>query len=110
LPILEGYIAKWNEYPTDEVKVRVARPGPLGVPKKLWQLAKDKKITWEEYEMRYLVHVIMNDKARNKLLEVAQMLKEGKTVRLMCYEKNPPCHRFTLKNVLEILLDKELPK
>lgn len=102
-----GYIAKWKEYPTDEVKVRVARPGALGVPKKLWKLAKDKKISWQQYEERYKVHVMTDNKAHAKLMEILKLLKEGKTVRLICYEKEPPCHRFTLKNILEVLLDKE---
>jgi len=102
-----GYIAKWNEYPTDEVKIRVCRPGPLGTPKDLGKLWTDQKITWDEFELRYLLHVMMNKKAHQRLMEILAMLKEGKTVRLMCYEREAPCHRFTLKNMLEVFLDKE---
>lgn len=105
--ILEGCIVKWKKYPKDEVKVRVARPGPLGVPKDLWWLWKDKKITWEDYESRYLLYVMKNEKAHDALLDILRLLKAGVTVRLMCYEKNPPCHRFTLKNEIESLFEKE---
>lgn len=108
MPVKEGYIAKWNEYPKDEVKIRVARPGPLGVPKDLWQLIKDKKIDFAEYELRYLLHIMMNVKAHQRLIEILAMLKAGKTVRLICYERNPPCHRFTLQKALTILLEREL--
>ncbi len=102
MPIETGYIAKWKDYPTDEIKIRVARPGPLGVPKKLWKLAKENKISWHEYEIMYLLHVLTDKKASEKLFEIARLLQDGKTVRLICYEKNPPCHRFTLKKALEI--------
>lgn len=103
----EGYIAKWNEYPIDEVKIRVCRPGPLGTPKDLAKLWTDQKITWDEFEMRYLLHVMMNKEARDALAEIVLMLKQGQTVRLLCYEKEPPCHRFTLKMAIEILFEKE---
>lgn len=110
MPLKEGYIGNWRNYPTDEIKIRVARPGALGTPKDLGQKWKDKKITWDEFERRYLLHVMMNKKPHEKLMEIVKLLKEGKTVRLMCYEKNPPCHRFTLKNALEIFLKRALPK
>jgi len=105
--LLEGYIAKWKSYPTDEVKIRVCRPGPLGTPKDLGKLWEDKKIDWDEFELRYLLHVMMNDKARDALAKIVLMLRQGQTVRLICYEKNPPCHRFTLKKAIEILFEQE---
>lgn len=108
MPIETGYIAKWNEYPKDEVKVRIARPSPLGVPYDLWKLAKEGKISWQQYEERYTAHVMTDDKAHAKLMEILTILKEGKTVRLICYEKEWPCHRFTLKEALELFMEKEL--
>jgi len=106
MKLKEGYIAAWKTYPTDEIKVRVARPGALGTPKDLWKLGTTNKISWHDFEIRNLMHVMTDEKAHDKLMEILKLLKEGKTVRLMCYEKNPPCHRFTLKKALEILMEK----
>jgi len=69
---------------------------------------KDKKISWQQYESRYLMHVMTDEKAYAKLTEIMKLLKVGKTVRLMCYEAKPPCHRFTLKEALELFLEREL--
>lgn len=108
MSVKEGYIGNWKNYPKDEIKVRVARPGPLGVPKDLWKLWEAKKIRWEEYERRYLMHVMTDDRAYAQLKEIMRVLKQGKTIRLMCYERMGPCHRFTLKEALESFLEREL--
>lgn len=103
----EGYIANWKNYPTDEVKVRVARPGPLGTPKELGKRWTDGKIEWHDFELEYLLHVMTDDKALTMIMEILAMLKAGKTVRLMCYEKKAPCHRFTLKKAIETLFEQK---
>lgn len=108
MDLKEGYIGNWKNYPKDEVKVRVARPGPLGVPKDLWKKLEAKKIDFEDYQLAYMLHVVMDTKARLALMDILTMLRCGKTVRLMCYEKEPPCHRFTLKKAIETLFDRAL--
>jgi len=41
-------------------------------------------------------------KAVAKLKEI-EKLAEEKDVRLICYEKNPPCHRFILVDLINSL-------
>lgn len=91
----EGYIAKRNEYPDDEIKVRVARPSVLAPSKELLKDWKDGRIDWTEYERRFREEILNNPKAMAKLREIKR-LAETEDVRLICYEKNPPCHRFIL--------------
>lgn len=105
-----GYIAKWKTYPTNETKIRVCRPGPLGTPKELQEAAQSGKITWESFEIRYLTHIIMKDESLEALKNIARLVTAGQNVRLMCYEKEAPCHRFTLKRALdEFIAHADLP-
>lgn len=115
--IREGYIAKWKTYPTDEVKIRVARPSVLGPSKKLldsYLLAKNqcKKNKWDancrqwayeaiHYRIRYRGEINENPAALKKILEITALVLNGKNVRLICYERNAPCHRFILKRMIE---------
>jgi uncharacterized protein YeaO (DUF488 family) len=98
----EGYIGKWKSYPKDEVKVRVARPSVLGPSLKLLKDWKEGKIDWEEYERRFRKEILSNPKAVAKLIEIKRLAKE-KDIRLICYEKNPPCHRFILMDLIKSL-------
>ena len=98
----EGYIGKWKDYPNDEVKVRVARPSVLGPSLKLLKDWKEGKIVWEEYTRRFRKEILSNPKAVAKLIEIKKLAKE-KDIRLICYEKNPPCHRFILMDLIKPL-------
>jgi len=98
----EGYIGKWKDYPNDEVKVRVARPSVLGPSLKLLKDWKEGKIDWEEYTRRFREEILGNPKAVAKLIEIEKLAKE-KDVRLICYEKSPPCHRFILMDLIKSL-------
>ena len=98
----EGYIGKWKNYPEDEVKVRVARPSVLGPSLELLKDWKEGKIDWEEYTRRFRKEILSNPKALAKLREIKKLAKE-KDVRLICYEKNPPCHRFVLMDLINSL-------
>jgi uncharacterized protein YeaO (DUF488 family) len=98
----EGYIGKWKEYPKDEVKVRVARPSVLGPSEELLKDIKEGKIDWAEYERRFRKEILNNPKAMAKLKEIKKLAEE-KDVRLICYEKNPPCHRFILIDLINSL-------
>ena len=99
MPIVEGYIAVWNKYPLDEVKIRVARPSVLGPSKRLLDDWKAGRITWAQYEERFIDEIESSPKAQEKLDEIVRLAKK-QTVRLLCYEKNPPCHRFILIEML----------
>ena len=98
----EGYIGKWKDYPKDEVKVRVARPSVLAPSLKLLKDWKEGKIDWDEYDQRFRKEILSNPKAVAKLIEIEKLAKE-KDIRLICYEKNPPCHRFILMDLIKSL-------
>lgn len=115
--IFEGYIGNWKNYPKDEVKIRVARPSVLApslellsefVKAKKYWMAKGlteleaRKKAWEEigYETRFRREILNNPKAMAKLKEIKDLAK-NRNVRLICYEKNPPCHRFILTKLIE---------
>lgn len=101
--ILEGYIAAWKKYPVDEVKIRVAWPSILGPSKKLLGDYKEGRVSWNEYEIRYREEITGNPEAVKRLIEVCNLSKT-KNVRLMCYEKQPPCHRFILLEMITRIL------
>lgn len=107
MPLKEGYLAKLKSYPADEIKVVVTRTAHsvLAPSKGLLDLVKAKKIDWEAYEITYWREIMGNPDAMAKLREILLLLKEGKTVRLICYEKNPPCHRFILMKELNLMLE-----
>jgi len=115
----EGYIAKWRKYPKDEVKIRVARPSVLAPSKKLLgdfkaaeregkesglKKLEARKLAWDkaDYERRFRAEILSNPKALAKLKEIKELAKE-KDVRLICYERKPPCHRFILMDLINSL-------
>ena len=102
MTLLEGYIAKWKKYPEDEIKIRVARPSILSPTKFLLYAYKDEAISWQLYEESFRQQILENPKAMQKLREIAELSKT-KDVRLICYEKNPPCHRFILIDMISDL-------
>jgi len=103
MSLREGYIAKWNEYPTDEVKIRVARPHVLSPSKHLLQVYKNGEINWKDYKTEYLINLLANMKAVDELIRIIKLLKQGVNVRLVCYEKSPShCHRNILMKLLEV--------
>ena len=106
--IKEGYIANWHKYPKNEIKIRVARPSILAPSKKLWNDYKQGKITWYVFENCFLEEILNNPKALLKLREIAEISKT-QDVRLMCYEKSYPCHRFLLMDIIEALQGKVSP-
>lgn len=92
----EGYLAKKHTYSKDEVHIVVTATAK-SVLAPSWNLLNDikaGKITWGEYIKRY-VKEMDNPEAIKEMLRIRQ-LAEIKTVRLICYEKEYPCHRFIL--------------
>jgi len=106
--IFEGYIANWRNYPRDEVKVRVARSSLLASSRELLNefnhLKKryGRERAWElsRYEERFRREILSNPRAMAKLREIKELARTHR-VRLICYEKNPPCHRFILMKLIE---------
>lgn len=98
--LLEGYLANLKKYPKDEIKIYVTRTaGSILAPS--WELLNDfksGKIDWVRYERRY-INEMANPKAIRTMLKI-KSLSEKTNVRLICYEKNPPCHRFILLRMI----------
>lgn len=61
-----------------------------------WQ---ERKISWEEYTLRYHEEMLGQQEA---IRELAKRAKRG-TITLLCfeYEDNPCCHRHLLKRLIE---------
>ena len=98
--IKEGYIAQWKNYSEDEIKIRVARPSILGPSKKLLQDYKENDLSWAEYTTRYIAEILASGRALRQIDDIIELSK-NKTVRLICYEKSPPCHRFILMDMIK---------
>lgn len=105
MTLLEGYIAKWNSYPQDEVKIRVARPSLLSPSKELLSDWKANRITWKQYEERFREQILSNEDARLTLVSILVRSRE-RNVRLICYERaeDKKCHRFILMKMVEEMI------
>lgn len=74
----------------------------------LWQWEHD-EITWSEFTMRYLSEIKSNSDAMSRIRELAELSKNI-TVTLLCYESesNPYYHRYIVKQLIEMELEKQL--
>lgn len=100
--IKESYISLWNKLPKESVKVRVARPSILSASEGLLHAYKGGRITWKEFETRFRKEIQSNPKAMAELKRLKELATK-KDVYLMCYEKNYPCHRFILLDLINEL-------
>jgi len=100
MPVLEGHISKWKKYPEDEVKIRVARPSILGPSKRLLQDYKENDLSWAEYTTRYIAEIMASPRALRQIDDIIELSK-SMDVRLICYERGPPCHRFILMDMIK---------
>ena len=109
-----GYFAKINDYPETDWLLCVSRKYPwfikLGKMTHMIEFApsnkllkdwKEEKITWIEYETQYREELNKSDIAYSSVAWLGLKDAQGETMRLMCWEKEPPCHRFILKNIIE---------
>jgi len=103
MTIKEGYLAKLKTYPQDEIKIVVTRTAK-SVLSPSWNLINDYKtgrINWEEYTERF-IQAMNNPTCQTELQRIKELARD-RTVRLICYEKQYPCHRFILLKLLEDL-------
>lgn len=112
--IKECYFAQLKklrkEHPeTDFIAVTRTSHNVLAPSKKLLQDYKlaEKKLgdrwkAWHEvnYESRYKEEIFSNQDAFDKIKKIAETAKK-KDVYLVCYEKEPPCHRFILLEMIK---------
>lgn len=109
--ITEGYFGNLKNYPDTDKLVCVSRKYPWFIKKERMEhiknLApspsllddwKNEYITWEEYETRFRDAVLTHTHSIGEL-QYLEIISKEKTVRLMCWEKNPPCHRFILLDI-----------
>jgi uncharacterized protein YeaO (DUF488 family) len=68
----------------------------------LLNLIKERKITWNEYTIMF-IHEMENNPEAIKEMRRIKELARTKNVRLICYEKQYPCHRFLLLKMIEEL-------
>jgi len=114
MTILEGYFAKINDYPEDELKLCVARSYPFFVKKgrmihyptlapseELLKEYKAGEVTWEQY-VETFKDEMRRYSSRQSREGVKQRDKMGDVIRVLCYEKPPKhCHRFILLDILD---------
>ena len=106
-----GYFACLHKYPQNETFLVVSRTYPRWLKKGYsWhpelapspKLLKDWKnggISWQEYTRRYKEEM-KTPQAQDSIINLATW-SAADTFRLLCYEKEWPCHRFILKELIE---------
>lgn len=103
----ESYLAKMRRLPKDIVKIVVTRAvGHVLSPSNalLWDY-KNGNITWEEYERRFYQE--MDNEIAKKAMREIKLLAKDRDVFLICYEKQYPCHRFLLIDMINKLDEEE---
>lgn len=96
----ETYLANLKNIPKNAMRIRVARPSILAPSKKLLDDWKGSKIDWKQYEHRYRLEIASNNEAINMLFMIKGWA-ELRDVYIYCYEKNPPCHRFIIMEIIK---------
>jgi len=107
-----GYFAKIKTYPETDILIVISRYYPRFAPSGLlfkpefapsavllsdWQAGA---ITWPEYEERYRAQ--MDDPViQRRIMQYAERVNSAQVHRFLCYERDPPCHRFILKAIIE---------
>ena len=75
----------------------------LAPSRKLLEDWNEDRMKWKEYVERYFQQLYDDQRARNLLEEVISLSME-KDVWLVGHEKDYPCHRFLLKQIVEKVL------
>jgi len=108
--IKTGYFGNLKNYPENEMFVVVSRHYPRWVRKglsfhpelapsqKLLDMWKTGGLGWDAYESMYREEM-QSEKAQKTIKELIFASKVD-DFRLLCYEKNPPCHRFILESII----------
>lgn len=99
----ETYRANIKNLPKDSAIIIVMRTkGHLLSPS--WKLLNDyraKKITWDEYIIRFK-NEMNNVQCENEMKKIKELSKH-KDVYLVCHERTYPCHRFILIELINSL-------
>ncbi|UCD70890.1 MAG: DUF488 family protein [Syntrophobacterales bacterium] len=76
---------------------------PLAPSPMLMEDWNNNRIRWKEYVERYFLQLYHNQRARSLLDEIISISMQ-RDVWLIGLEKNYPCHRFLLKQIIEKVL------
>lgn len=117
--IVEGYFGNLKNYPETDWFICVSRKWPWFVKKNKMdhflslapsqELLDDYKtgmLDWEVYEKRFREEITSSSQAEENLAWIETLDGHEETVRLLCWEKNPPCHRFILLDILSAFSSK----
>lgn len=104
---------------SDGLRILIARYRPRALPKskenwnEWWKdlapskalhkdYMKDKAIDWHEYKRRFLIEIINNPEALDKIQELKQLSK-NKDVTLLChcYNVGDHCHRYLIRDMIK---------
>ena len=108
--IEEGYFGNLKNYPENEVLIVVSRYYPRWLRKGLIfhpELApsmtllseyRSERMSWEEYEKCFREE--MKEEKAQESIDGLAWASQYDTFRLLCYEKEPPCHRFILIDMI----------
>jgi uncharacterized protein YeaO (DUF488 family) len=102
--IRESYLANMRHLPPNALKIVVTATAksPLAPSWgliKAWN-ARPRSLNWQEYQKRYRKEISESPEAL-KLLQKIKTISQHKDVYLICYEKQFPCHRFILLDMLQ---------
>ena len=96
----ETYRANLKNILKDSIIVEVTRVrGHILSPS--WKLLNDyegKKITWDEFVVRFK-NEMNNNSCKSEMKKIKEASK-SRDIYLTCYEKKYPCHRFILMELI----------
>ena len=101
----ESYLANMKNLPKGAVKIVVTRSaGHMLSPSKtlLWDYKKG-KIKWDDYVKTFYRE--MDNPACVAIMREIKKIAKTRDVFLLCYEKEYPCHRFLLLDMIKKLDD-----
>ncbi len=101
----ESYLANMKNLPKDSVKIVVTRSaGHMLSPSKTLLFGYKKgKIDWAEYVNTFYRE--MDNPACVAIMREIKKIAETRDLYLICYEKEYPCHRFLLLDMIKKLDD-----
>lgn len=116
--VKEGYFAKLESYPDDEIHLCISWKYPFFIGKDKMNWTQDLSPSpyilenykagnwdWDKYVKRFKLELRIDHVKMGELARVALASDNGEDIRLLCYEKGEDrkCHRFILLEILEFL-------
>lgn len=113
-----------EEFDEEEgIRILVMRRWPMMVPKKRvdywWKVLapsrellsryKSESLSWDAFEMAYTMQIINDEGAMQGVYRIIEFLQRGKTVTLLCSEKqyNSNCHVYPLMDIIAHIMATE---